>query len=68
MITERGGLQKKTPPRRMGLEAVEIVMKVEEHFGVSVPDEVASNFITVADLQREVEDLLVRKGGRARLT
>src|SRR5690349_9982085 len=46
----------------MGLEMVEIVMKVEDHFGVSVPDEVASKCVTVADLQRAVVDLLVRKG------
>ena len=30
--------------------------------GVSVPDEVASNSVAVADLQRVLVDLLVRKG------
>ena len=49
----------------MGLETVEILMEVEDRFGVSVPDEVASNCVTVADLQRVLVDLLVRKG-RAR--
>jgi acyl carrier protein len=46
----------------MGLDAVEIVMEVEDHFGVSVPDEVASRCITVADLQRAIISLLVAKG------
>ena len=49
----------------MGLETVEILMEVEDHFDVSVPDEVAANCVTVADLQRVLVDLLVRKG-RAR--
>ena len=46
----------------MGLETVEIVMEVEEHFGISVPDEAASNCITVADFQKVVVDLLAAKG------
>ena len=46
----------------MGLESVEIIMEVEDHFGVSVPDEVASNCFTVADLRRVLVELLVRKG------
>ena len=49
----------------MGLEMVSIIMEVEDHFGISVPDEVASNCVTVADLQRVVVDSLVQKG-RAR--
>ena len=48
----------------MGLETVEIVMEVERRFGISVPDEVASNCVTVADLQKVVVDLLVAKGGQ----
>lgn len=46
----------------MGLETVEIIMEVEDHFGVSVPDAVASNCVTVADLHRVVVELLVEKG------
>jgi hypothetical protein len=46
----------------MGLETVEIVMEVEDHFGISVSDEAASNCITVADLQKVVVDLLVARG------
>jgi hypothetical protein len=49
----------------VGLETVEIIMEVEDHFGVSVPDEVASNCVTVADFQRALIELLARKG-RAR--
>jgi acyl carrier protein len=49
----------------MGLETVAIIMAVEDHFGAGVPDEVASNCVTVADLQRVLVDSLVRKG-RAR--
>jgi hypothetical protein len=45
----------------MGLETVEIIMEVERRFGISVPDEVALNCITVADLQRVVTDHLVAK-------
>jgi len=48
----------------MGLETVEIVMEVERRFGISVPYEVASNCVTVADLQKVVVDLLVAKGGQ----
>jgi hypothetical protein len=46
----------------MGLETVEIVMDVEDHFGISVPDEVASKCETAADLQKVIIDLLVAKG------
>lgn len=46
----------------MGLDTVEILMEVEEDFGISVPDSVASNCITVRDLQVVIIDLLVAKG------
>ncbi|HEY1923214.1 MAG TPA: acyl carrier protein [Tepidisphaeraceae bacterium] len=46
----------------MGLEAVEIIMDVEDHFKVSVPDSVASKCLTVADLQRELILLLQQQG------
>lgn len=46
----------------MGLETVEIVMEVERHFGISVPDAVASNCVTVAEFQKVIVDLLVARG------
>ena len=46
----------------MGLESVEIVMAIEDHFGVSIPDEQASRIITVRDMQDEVVRLLVLRG------
>jgi hypothetical protein len=46
----------------MGLDTVEILMKVEKRFGIAVPDQVASNCITVADLQNVIVDLLVNQG------
>lgn len=47
---------------RMGLDSVEIVMEVEKDFGIVVPDELASNCITVRDFQLVIMDLLVAKG------
>lgn len=46
----------------MGLQTVEILMDVEAHFGIEVPDAVASNCMTAADLQRVIVDLLALKG------
>lgn len=46
----------------MGIDTVEIVMEVEEHFGIAVADDVVSNCITVADLQKVIIDLLVKQG------
>jgi acyl carrier protein len=46
----------------MGLETVEIIMKVEDHFGINVGDEVASRCVTVADLQAVIVNLLAAKG------
>jgi hypothetical protein len=46
----------------MGLETVEIIMAVEDHFRISVSDRVVSNCVTVSDFQRVVVDLLVAKG------
>jgi hypothetical protein len=46
----------------MGLQTLEIVMDVEKHFGISVPDEAASNCITVADFRKVIVDMLVEKG------
>jgi hypothetical protein len=46
----------------MGLETVEILMEVEDHFRIKVPDAVASRCITVADLQNVIVDMLVARG------
>ena len=40
------------------LDKVEIIMSVDEHFNVSVPDEIAERVSTVADLCEALADLL----------
>ena len=39
------------------LDAVEIIMAIEEEFKIEVPDEDAEGFQTVGDLVRYVEDI-----------
>ena len=46
----------------MGLDTVEILMEIEDEFDISIPDQVASNSITVGETHRVVVDLLVAKG------
>ena len=46
----------------MGLETVELLMDLEDYFHIRVPDEAASNALTVADLQAVIVGLLVQKG------
>lgn len=46
----------------MGLETVDIIMDMEDHFHVQVPDAVFSRCVTVADLQRVIMDLLASQG------
>ncbi|MBR6473292.1 MAG: acyl carrier protein [Firmicutes bacterium] len=38
------------------LDAVEIIMAIEDEFGIEIPDEDAENIQTVQDLVRFVED------------
>ena len=38
------------------LEAVEIIMAIEEEYGIEIPDEDAETFQTVGDLVRYVEE------------
>lgn len=38
------------------LDAVEIIMGIEEEFGIEIPDEEAEKIATVADLVRFVEE------------
>ena len=37
------------------LDAVEIILGVEEEFGIEIPDEVAENFTKVSDIVKYVE-------------
>ena len=38
------------------LDAVEIIMAIEEEFGIEIPDEEAENFQTFGDLVKYVEE------------
>ena len=38
------------------LDAVEIIMAIEEEYGIEIPDEYAENFQTVGDLVEYVEE------------
>ena len=42
----------------MGLQVVEIIMSLEDHFSVSIPDDVAGQCITIGDMQNVIVDLL----------
>jgi acyl carrier protein len=44
----------------MGLDSVELVMAVEEHFGISIPDDDASTLVTVGKLYNWVVSELHR--------
>jgi hypothetical protein len=46
----------------MGLETVKVLMDIEDYFHVGVPDEAASEVVTVADLQAVIVSLLVKQG------
>ncbi len=46
------------------LDKVEIMMSVEERFGVSVPDEIAERVLTVEDLFQVLADLLEQRERR----
>ncbi len=40
------------------LDAIELIMAIEEELDLEIPDEVAENFVTVGDLIRYLEDTL----------
>ena len=40
------------------IELVDLVMSVEEEYGIEVPDDAAEGIVTVGDAVRFVEDLL----------
>lgn len=44
----------------MGLDTVELVMSVEEHFDIAIPDDVASMLVTVGSLHAFVVSELQR--------
>ena len=46
----------------MGLDSVELVMNVEEHFGIEIPDRIAETLFTVGDLHGFVVAELNRRG------
>ena len=43
------------------LETVEIIMSVDEHFDVCVPDEMADRVVTVRDLFEALAELLAKR-------
>ena len=49
----------------MGLDLVELVMSVEEEFGIDIPDSLAEKISTVGDLADIVASELARSGQRA---
>ena len=38
------------------LDAVEIILGVEEEYGIEIPDEIAENFTKVSDIVKYVEE------------
>ena len=40
------------------LDAVEIIMAIEEEYGIEIPDEDAENFQNVSDIVKYVEDAI----------
>ncbi len=40
------------------LDAVEIIMAIEDEFGIEIPDEVAMEFKTVKDMTEYVESMI----------
>lgn len=49
----------------MGLDSVELVMSVEEHFDIEVPDNVAETLVTVGKLHEFVVAELLRLNRRS---
>ena len=46
----------------MGLDSVELVMSVEEHFNIEIPDDIAGTLVTVGSLHVFVVSELQRLG------
>lgn len=45
----------------MGLQVIEIILALEKHFGVRIPDEVAEQCLTVGAMQNAFAELLAHK-------
>ena len=45
----------------MGLESVELIMELEEHFEIQVPDKVYGTVRTVGDLTDEVSKIIFKE-------
>jgi hypothetical protein len=45
----------------MGLQLVEIVLAIEKHFGVSIPDDDAGQAVTVGSMQMLICELLAER-------
>jgi acyl carrier protein len=39
------------------LDAVEVIMALEDEFGIEIPDEEAENFKTIGDIFRYIEEI-----------
>ncbi len=74
ILVEQLGVQpdQLTPDARLeedlgadSLDKVEIIMNVDERFGISVPDELAERVSTVGDLFETLADLLGKPKRRA---
>ena len=46
----------------MGLDTVELVMAIEEDFGLEIPDETAAKIVTVGDMHAYLVSELARRG------
>ena len=63
--TSEGVLDADTKFSELGsdsLDTVELVMELEEEYGVMIPDEIASEFKTVGDVVRYIESFQKRRG------
>lgn len=73
ILLEHLGVQESqlTPDARLredlgadSLEDVEIIMALEEHFHISIPDEITERIVTVGDIFETLVELLEGRGNR----
>lgn len=48
----------------MGLDGVELLLEIEDRFGISIPDQVATNILTVGELSDYVASIVASPSGR----